>query len=141
MTTQQGGCLCGAVRIKVEGEPAFTGACYCRDCQYVAGGGAAYWVMYPANAVTVAKGETHTFAVKADSGSDVFRRFCPTCGVHLLANNSTHPEFISVKVGVMDDPSGFQSQGSIWASSAQPWHHPEPHLPAWDKNPEPSSDR
>lgn len=136
MTIHEGGCLCGAVRIKVEGDPIVSGACYCRDCQYVAGGGGAYGMMYPVEAITVTKGETRMFTVTAESGAEVARHFCPACGVHLLSNSSKHPEFKSVKVGVLDDPSAFQSQGAIWTASAQPWHRIDPDLPSWEQEPD-----
>lgn len=137
MTTREGGCLCGAVRYKVEGDPIVSGACYCRDCQYVAGGGAAYGSMYPAAAVTVTAGETRRHKVVADSGAEVFREFCPCCGVHLISYNSSHPAFKSIKAGTLDDPSGFRSEGSIWTASAQPWHRIERELPAAEGNPDP----
>ena len=137
MKVQEGGCLCGAVRFKVEGEPIVSGACYCRDCQYVAGGAAAYGSMYPAAAVTVTAGETRRHSVTADSGAEVVREFCPLCGVHLISYNGSHPEFKSIKAGTLDDPSGFRSQGSIWTSSAQPWHRIDRELPCAEKNPDP----
>ena len=136
MTIREGGCLCGAVRFKIEGDPMISGACYCRDCQYVSGGGAAYGLMYPAPAVTITTGETRTHTIKAESGADVFREFCPRCGVHLISHNSAHPQFRTVKIGTLDDPSSFQSQGNIWTSSAQPWHRIETDLPSHEKNPE-----
>lgn len=136
MTVQEGGCLCGALRFKVEGDPIVSGACYCRACQSVAGGGAAYGMMFPAEALSVTKGETRSFICKADSGADVYRLFCPDCGVHLFSHNSTHPQYRSVKVGVLDDPSAFQSQGSVWTASAQPWHHVDPDLPSWETEPD-----
>jgi len=47
MTSHEGGCLCGAVRFTVVGDPVVAGACYCRDCQYASGGGPAYGMVYP----------------------------------------------------------------------------------------------
>ena len=34
----EGGCYCGAVRYKVQGDPLFKGQCHCRECQYISGG-------------------------------------------------------------------------------------------------------
>lgn len=137
MTIHKGGCLCGAVRFEVKGAPLLSGACYCRDCQYVAGGGGAYGMMFPADAVTITQGKTSVFVVKGESGADVYRQFCPECGVHLISHNGENPQFRAIKVGVLDDPSWFQSEGSIWASSAQPWHRIDPDLPIIEKNPQP----
>ena len=136
MTVHHGGCLCGAVRFEVEGEAILSGACFCRDCQYVSGGAAAYGMMFPAEAIRVTKGEMTAFVVKGESGADVYRHFCPKCGVHLISHNNGYPQFKSVKAGVLDDPSQFQSQGSIWVASAQPWHQIDKDLPCIERNPE-----
>lgn len=136
MTVHLGGCLCGAVRFEIHGEALLSGACYCRDCQYVSGGGAAYGLMFPADAVRIVKGEMTAFVVKGESGADVYRHFCPKCGVHLISHNDAYPQFRSVKAGVLDDPSWFQSQGSIWTASAQPWHQIDRSLICIERNPE-----
>ena len=135
MTTRTGGCLCGAVRFEVSGQPHVAGACYCRDCQYTSGGGASYGEMYPAEAVTLTKGQPRDIVVTAESGSDVHRLFCPDCGVHLISYNSANPQFRAIKAGVLDDPSGFRSQGSLWTRSAQPWHRIPDDVPSWPTQP------
>lgn len=135
MTTREGGCLCGALRFKLEGEPVMAGACYCRDCQYVAGGSGAYGLLYPKEAVTVTAGETRSYVNEVDSGAKVTREFCPHCGVHVFAHNSGHPDVRSIKAGVLDDPSWFRSQGTLWTASAQPWHRIDPDLPQWETQP------
>jgi hypothetical protein len=38
-TRNSGGCLCGALRYEVEGEPLFAGYCYCADCRKGSGSG------------------------------------------------------------------------------------------------------
>ena len=126
---RNGGCLCGDVRYQVVGRPIIGGACYCRDCQKTSGGGAAHGMMFPAAALTITSGTPATYDLAADSGNTVFRLFCPKCGVHLISWNSAAPEMRAIKVGTLDDPSDYASQGSVFAQSAQPWHRPDPDLP------------
>ena len=125
----EGGCLCGSIRYRVEGDPVIGGACYCRHCQYTSGGSPAHGQMFPATALIVTRGTPSTFGVKAVSGNMVYRQFCPTCGVHVISWNSAAPEVRAIKIGTLDDPSEYLSHGSLWVSSAQPWHRPDPTLP------------
>ena len=46
-----GGCLCGALRYEAEGEPLFTGHCYCTDCQKASGSGFIPFMGFTAGAV------------------------------------------------------------------------------------------
>ncbi len=126
---REGGCLCRAIRYQVNGDPIIGGACYCRDCQHISGGAPAHGLMFPADALIVIEGMLSTFCLDVASGNTVYRQFCPTCGVHLFSWNSQAPELRSIKVGTFDDPSDYQSQGSLWVRSAQPWHRPDPDLP------------
>jgi hypothetical protein len=74
----EGACLCGAVRIVVEGAPApDISACHCSLCRRWSG--AAFWGFEaPVEAVTV-EGPATTY----DSSSFAERAFCASCGTHL----------------------------------------------------------
>lgn len=76
--TLQGQCLCGAVRITVEGghDPQI-GACHCRMCQVWSGG---LFVCFEAGADAVHV--TGDVARHASSGFSE-RAFCRSCGSHL----------------------------------------------------------
>lgn len=78
--------------------------------------------MYPAGAVTVIQSEPPDYVSRAESGSDVHQLFCPDCGVYPISYNAGTPQFRAIKAEVLDVPSGFVSQGSLWTRSAQPWH-------------------
>lgn len=136
MKDMTGGCLCGAIRYQVSGEPSVAGACYCRDCQYISGGAPAYGLMVLKGQVRVTQGNPKVFWTQADSGNSVARHFCPDCGTPLFSENSANPEYLPIKAGSLDDPSSFKCQAHIWTASAQPWHHLDPALPRFEKNPE-----
>jgi hypothetical protein len=136
MTTAEGGCLCRRVRFRIDDDPLAAMACHCRDCQYLSGGAEANVVVYPRDRFHRLSGEERTYRSVAESGTGVWRSFCPDCGTPLFAGNDTHPEVISIKVGTLDDNSGFHRMGHIWTASAPPWHLMEPGIPSAPKNPQ-----
>ena len=46
-TKLQGGCLCGAVRYEVSGDPAFVGHCHCEHCRKATASGHSTIAAYP----------------------------------------------------------------------------------------------
>jgi hypothetical protein len=77
----------------------------------------------------------HTSA--AESGNQIVRRFCPSCGSHLFANSSARPLFTVVRVGTLDDPSSVQPTMNIWARSAPAWACLNPNLERVEQQPAP----
>ena len=51
--TITGGCRCGAVRYRIEGERLTARHCWCRDCQYIGAGSGTVNVFFPSEAVNV----------------------------------------------------------------------------------------
>lgn len=74
------GCRCGAIGLRISGEPAVQLYCHCDDCQ--AAHGAAYVpaAIYPRQAVEVAHGEPVATVVRTTQ-----RMRCADCGAHLYA--------------------------------------------------------
>jgi hypothetical protein len=124
-----GGCLCGAIRYEAEGELVTAGACHCRDCQYVSGGGPAHVLIIAAGDVKMTKGEPRIYFSLSEAGHTVGRSFCEDCGTPIFAQNAARPGVLSIKAGTLDDPSLYRPKGHIWVKSAQPWHHIDPALP------------
>lgn len=65
-----GGCLCGAVRFSVHGEPVVVGTCHCADCRKATGAAFVSYADWPRAAFS-STGEARAF-----NG----RSFCPTGG-------------------------------------------------------------
>ena len=133
--TVQGGCVCGAIRYELQGEPIVHAACHCRACQYIGGGAPSLVAIYPSEALTIKQGTPKTYFSKADSGAIVGRSFCETCGTPLFAGPRDDSPMIAVKPGSLDDSSRFKVQIDIWRSVAQPWHRPHPDAMQFERNP------
>ena len=113
-----GGCLCGAVRYESTGKPLFSLLCHCRDCQQE--GGSAYMaaMRVPASGFRVTKGEPKLYVSSSGAGNRVTRAFCPECGCPLFIRVSARPEIVGLRVGSLDDPSGFRPEADIFVKSA-----------------------
>ena len=73
-----GGCLCGAVRYSIDGEPIPDRQflCHCVDCQKHTGTAFISGIAFPADSVVVT-GPTTTFTMPGgQSGEPINRRFC-----------------------------------------------------------------
>ena len=62
-----GGCLCGALRYEAEGEPLYSGHCYCTDCQKASGSGFIPFLGFAGGAVRF-HGQSRPFVSKAANG-------------------------------------------------------------------------
>jgi len=135
MASYQGGCLCGRVRFSLDAEPVASRVCWCRDCQKLAANGTAN-ALFPPEALHIT-GSTSAFTSTADSGNQLQRRFCPTCGSHLFADSSGRPGMTVVRLGTLDDPSAIKPTANIWAASAPAWACLDTTLTRSDKQPPP----
>ena len=99
--TVEGGCYCGAVRYRAEGDPVFSAQCHCRECQYLTGGAPNMFMAVPKAGFEYTKGEPSAFT-RTDIENPVTREFCGNCGTHLLTRANAMPDAVILKVGSMD---------------------------------------
>ncbi len=133
-----GGCLCGAVRLRISAEPILARVCWCRLCQTIGAGGPTVNVCFPVEAVEL-EGPTNDFACVADSGSHMHRRFCPTCGVHLVSTAESRPHLIFIRAGALDDREVARPAMTIWTEQAPSWACFDPDLPQMVRQPPPAA--
>lgn len=129
-----GQCLCGAVHYRGETEPQLKGKCYCTDCRKTSAAGHAAMMGFAADAIDII-GELKEFHSKADSGSDVTRAFCPTCGTGICSFNSRMPGLVFLRASTLDDPGLFSPQMIVWAARAPAWDAVNPDVPAFAGHP------
>ncbi len=130
----EGGCYCGALRYRAEGEPIFAGQCHCRECQYITGGNPNVIMAMPMDGFAYTKGEPQHFA-RSDIDNPVTREFCGKCGTAIGTQTPNMPGAMILKVGTMDDPSVFQPQMAIFTVDKQSFHHIPEGLPAFERVP------
>lgn len=136
MSTYEGGCYCGEVRYRAEGEPMMKAECFCRECQYITGGGSVLVMGMPAAGYAITKGAVKGFT-RQDIANAVTREFCPECGTHLSTRAPALPGVVIVKIGSLDDPKAFGGpQIAIFACDAQPFHRLPSDIPVFAKGPE-----
>lgn len=82
-----GGCFCGAVTIKVEGEPEGMGYCHCASCRSWSGGPVNAFSLWKPEAVAVTSGADKILSFAKTEMSE--RKSCARCGGHIMTNHPT----------------------------------------------------
>jgi hypothetical protein len=122
---REGGCLCGAVRFKAEGEPLNVRVCHCRMCQKAMGSPFYARAQFLPEALAV-EGEIGRY----QSSETIDRVFCTRCGTRLFSwrrNNTA----IGVALSTFDDRNAFAPTEHIWVSEKPAWLKLDDGLPQY----------
>lgn len=130
-----GGCACGAIRYRCEGEPLYMGNCHCRDCQHATGSAYFPAVLVKGSDFILERGEPTLYASPADAGHVMQRAFCAACGSPLFLINGARENVRVLYAGSLDDPSWYKPSRDIYVTSAQPWNLMHSDLPKHDRMP------
>jgi len=130
-----GGCLCGQVRLQIVGVPGVVLECHCKDCQKSTGGGAVLAALCSRDAVELLQGELAGYSVVGDSGGEVRRCFCSTCGTPVYSELAKYPDHLVLKSGIWDIDPGLRPNMAIWTDSAPAWHHVPDDIPSSPRAP------
>jgi hypothetical protein len=124
----EGGCLCGAVRYRVRGEPAVSGICHCRTCRRTCAAPMLPFVTFPGERFQFTRGTPVDF----HSSAPVTRSFCGGCGTPLTYRHNEHADVIDVMTCSLDNPEAFPPTHHIWVSHKLAWIRLADGLPAYD---------
>jgi len=100
-TIRQGGCCCGAVRFKAEGEPVNVRICHCRNCQKAMGSPFFARALFDQRSLII-EGDTARYP-SSEAFDRVFRKVCGT----RLFSRRTNGTVIGVALAVFDDRNAF----------------------------------
>jgi hypothetical protein len=108
--TRSGGCLCGAVRYTLRGEPFHVGRCHCANCRKESGSTYTIYGQWPREAFE-SSGEVATYDGRC---------FCPRCGSRLF--DVADEDGVEVRLGSLDDaPFELRPVAEIWIKRREPW--------------------
>jgi hypothetical protein len=113
----EGGCLCGAVRYRIDREPKLADICHCSMCRKSSGAPFIAWIAVPREGFHWTKGEPARY----QSSKDATRHFCGRCGSPMLMTGGTNAELDGVLIGSLDEPERFVPTAEGWASAKLPW--------------------
>lgn len=125
----EGGCLCGAVRYAVEGEPNNSGICHCETCRRVASAPRLPFVGVAYASFRFTRGMPIDYA----SLAGVNRSFCGQCGSPLTYRCDDVSGELDVMTVSLDDPSAFPPTFHVWVGEAVDWDRLAGELPAYPR--------
>jgi hypothetical protein len=106
--TRQGGCLCGAVRFRCEGEPVNVRICHSRNCQKAISSPFFARALFAQSAIMV-EGEAARYL-----SSDILDRvFCKKCGTQLFAWRKVGGT-AGIALAAFDDRHALTPTAHIW---------------------------
>ncbi|WP_226638258.1 GFA family protein [Novosphingobium profundi] len=128
----EGGCRCGAVRYRVEGEPAHRALCHCTDCRKSSGAPMVAWAAFPEAGFTILSGEPGRYNGEGAS----IRHFCPTCGTPLwFVNAQVLPGLVDLPIATFDDPEVLAPEVQIQVADRITWMSGIADLPEFERYP------
>ncbi|MBW2268090.1 MAG: GFA family protein [Deltaproteobacteria bacterium] len=129
----EGGCYCGNLRYRSEGEVLGRGQCHCRECQYSSGGSPNMIMAMPREGFTYTRGKP-TGHTRDDLDVAVTREFCAKCGTHVLIRVPPMPSMVMLRVGTLDEPDLFgMPDMAIFLCDKRIFHVVPEGVPTFDK--------
>lgn len=117
---QPGGCVCGAVRYRLNAAPLLVYACHCHDCQTRSGSAFALTAVIRTSDLEMT-GAVEVVRAVSRSGRELDHTYCPTCRVRVLVSAAAAPDYASLRVGTLDDAAWAVPVVQLYAQSAIPW--------------------
>ena len=124
---REGGCLCGAVRYKVVGEPLWVAHCHCRSCRKASGAPMQTWIGLRRHQFSYTRGASAVY----ESSPGVRRAVCAACGTPLTYEAERIVDEVHVTIGALDDPATVPPTLHVWWEERLSWLHADDGLPKY----------
>ena len=126
-----GGCSCGRVRYKIEGDLGALFACHCESCRRHHGHLCAFTRTHISNFVLL-NSEGLKWWTQPDGEK---RGFCIKCGSSMLAKEAHMPEIMYLSAGSLDDTAGLKLTQHCLVQEKPDYYEITDSLPQLDRHP------
>lgn len=113
-----GGCHCGDVQYRCDGELRQVWNCHCERCRRITGHHMAGSACHADHLVLLEDRGLRWY----EPAPGVFYGFCGTCGSTLFWKTDTAPEHVSITAGTIDQPSGLRTVAAWYVGEAADYH-------------------
>ena len=134
MRVREGGCACGAVRYRVEGEPIMVHNCHCRLCQKQTGSTSVVNAFIETDRIALLQGELTDHVVEGGSGDPHTIRRCSKCGTAMWSHYARLGTLgAGIRAGTLDEPGSVTPDVVIFTESKLPWVSLPEGIPAFEQ--------
>jgi len=130
-TKMTGGCMCGAVRYEVSGEPLAVSHCHCLSCRKHNGGPVVTLAGFLAPQVSFSGDQRGVY----ESSQGVGRAFCGKCGTPLTWEGDAGEELgqiLEIHLSTFDDPEALVPTGHAFYPERISWFDIADDLPRFE---------
>jgi hypothetical protein len=122
VTTREAACLCGQLRLEVNGDPFAVSICNCLACQRSTGSAFGMQAGFKKDQVKV-EGRYNDYSRISDEADrkEHLLHFCPDCASKVFYTEPDEPDLIVVSIGAFADPSFPPPTESGYDSRRHPW--------------------
>lgn len=117
----EGGCRCGALRVRMTEAPMITSVCHCTGCQKMTGSAFSLTITLPASGLEVIQGESVQGGL---GGDEVYHHHCPDCMSWVFTTATAFEGFVNLRATMLDDPSWFEPFIELQTAERLPWVPP-----------------
>jgi hypothetical protein len=121
----EGGCLCGAIRYRVTGDPVAATLCHCGSCRRASGGTNVAWAVFDSRKFEWINGSPRAYS----SSPGLEWLFCSFCGSLVGYRRASRPNHMDITTATLDDPDRYPPSVEIWLEQRIEWEALHPDLP------------
>lgn len=114
----EGGCRCGAVRVRVSAPPMMTMACHCTGCRSMSASAFSLTISIPSEGFAVTAGETVIGGLR---GPQAHHHHCDSCKSWLFTRIEGMDFFVNLRVPVLDEHGWVTPFLDTYACEKLPW--------------------